>query len=146
MRPYRGMTKDGKWVYGWYVKTRYPKIHWIIKDGLYVEDILIEINPKFPKHFQGCYKVIPETVGQFTGLKDKNGKEIYEGNIIKQGNNPDCWFAPRGVEFKNGAWMGRGIRIFVEQDKADYEGTVSNNEWEIIGDIHENPELLKDQK
>jgi uncharacterized phage protein (TIGR01671 family) len=80
---------------------------------------------------------------QYTGLKDKNGKEIYEGDIIKQGDNPECWFAPRAVEFKNGSWMGGEIRIYVDQDKYDYQGRVNQNEWEVIGNIWENPELIK---
>ena len=81
---------------------------------------------------------------QYTGLKDKNGKEIYEGDIIKQGDNPECWFAPRVVEFKHGAWMGGDIRIFVEHDSVEYQGTVSNNEWEILGNIHQHSHLLKE--
>lgn len=79
---------------------------------------------------------------QYTGLKDKNGKEIYEGDIIKQGDDPNCWFSPRVVELKDGAWMGQGIRIYVDQDRFDYEGHPSQNKWEILGNIHEHPELL----
>jgi uncharacterized phage protein (TIGR01671 family) len=86
-----------------------------------------------------------EIVMQFTGLKDKNGKEIYEGDIVKMGDNPDCWFSPRVVEFKNGSWMGRGCRIYTNQDKHDYQGDSNQDNWEIIGNIYENPELISEQ-
>ena len=62
MRPYRGLTGDGKWVYGWYVKSGMG-IHYIYigKEGNPIWDI------------DGCYiQVLPETVGQQVGLKDKN--------------------------------------------------------------------------
>ena len=87
--------------------------------------------------------VLPKSVGQFTGLTDKNGKDIYDGDIIKQGN-PPIWFAPRVVEFRDGSWMGGNIRIYIDQDKNAYKPTepISQNSWEVIGNIHQNPELI----
>jgi len=76
----------------------------------------------------------------WTGLDDKNWRKIFERDIIQQGlEKSGCWFAPRTVKFINGSWMGvhspnsTPIRIYVEQDAHDYEGNVSNNEWEVIG-------------
>ena len=83
-------------------------------------------------------------ITQFIGLKDKDGKDIYEGDIIKQGDNPECWFSPRVVEFKDGQWMGNDCRLYVDQERGLYQGYVNQNNWEIIGNIYEKSETLND--
>ena len=79
-----------------------------------------------------------ENIMQFTGLKDKNGKEIYEGDIVEGIN--DSSFE---VSFKKGCFIG----IVIKVDKFEYkylEYSLHNLEnIEIIGNIYENPELLK---
>jgi len=74
-------------------------------------------------------------VSQYTGLKDKNGKEIFEGDIVKQNNRN------KEVKYKDG---------YFYVDWADvYDavlGKFKNNQYgrvEVIGNIYENPELLK---
>jgi len=85
MRLYRGLTKDGKWVKGWLIKNPHgqcfiasvaddaPPISTMAAKSLYgTHDIVII----------GAVEVIPETVGQSTGLKDANGAEILEGDRV----------------------------------------------------------------
>lgn len=82
---------------------------------------------------------------QFTGLKDKNGKEIYEGDIYTQGRIVTCI-----VIFREGAFCGHWINKSPETATPinwsgdDSELMVDNfcNQIEVIGNIYENPELL----
>lgn len=134
---FRGISENGTWIYGYYSCDK--ELHYIdvVEEVTYLETTAFALSR---------YEVEGETVGQFTGLTDKNGNDIYEGDVIKMGDNPECWFAPRVVEFKNGAWIGGSCRIYTNQDHALYEGDSDQNNWEIIGNIHQNPELLTDKK
>ena len=83
------------------------------------------------------HRIIPESAGQFTGLHDKTGKEIYEGDII----NPVVMNGTitRGeVVFHYGGFMAKQIGAeWLIDDLYRYDN------FEVIGNIYENPELLK---
>ena len=77
-----------------------------------------------------CYKVEPNTVCEYTGLIDKNGKKIFEGDIVKSNISLGT------VEFTHGQ--------FIINDVDD--GIQEMWDWcneKVIGNIHDNPELLK---
>ena len=86
-------------------------------------------------------RVDPETVDQYTGLKDKNGHRIFEGDIIKavmNGGNYDQYEFPIGqVVFENGAFCLRDRRETTPL--CSFAPAVS---FEVIGDVHDTPELL----
>lgn len=114
---FRGLRKiDLKFVYGDLIQNRHSTV----------------INDEFGH--DSTVKI--ETVGQFTGLTDKNGTEIYEGDIIT---------APRYI---NGygiiVWSnkGRGWMIEVNGSLHHFVDYVWDN-LAVIGNIHENPELLE---
>lgn len=74
---------------------------------------------------------------QYTGLKDKNEKEIYEGDILSNGNNEK----PYKVIFENGSYRAEFEGEF-EEHSFDLIDVVAQG-CEVVGNIYENPELLK---
>lgn len=81
------------------------------------------------------YSVIPETVGQYTGLHDKNGTKIFEGDIVRE----------YGGEFAQGFYeMDRNLIVEIPNTLANFIlGSDCGCKYKIIGNIHDNPELLK---
>ena len=91
------------------------------------------------------YEVIPETVGQYTGLTDKNGVKIFEGDIVRYGTNTNRADNKEihEVVFETRGGSGYfGIRIS-EIETWNFCLEVPAKFMEVIGNVHDNPELLK---
>ena len=102
------------------------------------------------------YKVDPETVGQYTGMEDKNGKRIFEGDILAfPDTGEDGYEYKEGYNFTNIATVCWNDGRWELEDYGDYNSgvmddmAVSHCEFvgifpcsEVIGNIHDNPELI----
>ena len=95
--------------------------------------------------------VIPETIGQYTGVTDKNGERIFEGDIVKYkeackfGDNDEMeeaeeqYLCTNIVEFENGRFFPLPQRC----DCEDYFFSYGSYDFEVVGNVHDNPELLR---
>ena len=124
---FRGQRVDSKeWVYGdliTYTDNRF---------GI-ISHAPIPLNFEALVNDELCREVIPKTVGQFIDLKDKNGKKIYKGDILKDRNG-----RIGEVIFAYGSYWFYPFEMVLVSDM--------NVLCEIIGDIYDNPELLATSK
>lgn len=129
---FRGKRIDnGEWVYG------------DLRNGCYmIEDCGIYIMK---------YPVIPETVCQFTGLRDKNGKRIFEGDIVSQKRNGFeilyvTIFTDKDVGSCGCCYPSfDGIGFVFESVKGTRANAFDLYPLEVVGNIHDNKEMLKVQ-
>lgn len=118
---FRGKNLDGEWLLG---------------TGITDETGMIPRNGFFIYSDYNWEIVIPETIGQYSGLKDKNGKKIFEGDFLINGDNIMLVIFRKDLAsfaLSKKGWLHDHF----------FQEAVSNSDCEIIGNIHDNPELLR---
>lgn len=119
-----------------------PSLGWIYGDLIQLSEVLPVIQryegqmlvggEEYKRFSQD--KVHPETVGQFTGLTDVNGREIYEGDIVCLYHEGHCTY--KGiVRYQCGQ--------FLAYKNDGLHTPLGLKPWIIVGNIHENPEMLE---
>jgi len=146
-------TDNGKWIEGYYVRLHCQKGK--VSHRIYTGYAESDCGEYYPDWFE----VDPETVGRYTGLLDKNGKWIIEGDVVRVVSYDFGVFDEIGdVVFQNGCYgirydpyWSNGVmvrRLFHRIGKVErshdhgFSGVIQYT-YEIIGNAHDNPELLK---
>ena len=153
---FRGKRMDnGEWVYGWpFADTADCSLKKVGKcvcphDGS--EYFIVEWVDDFHEYEER--EVIPDTVGQYTGLNDKNGQRIFEGDILHIAKIADAlggYYLPPldyhvnvVVKWDLCAWMWE--TLCDDKRYITFPDAWRLYECEIIGNVHDNPELLREE-
>ena len=148
-------TYNGEWVYGWpFADTADCSLKKAGKCGCPhdgSEYFIVEWVDDFHEYEER--EVIPDTVGQYTGLKDKHGKRIFEGEILRIAKIADelgGYYRPPldytvnvVVKWDLCAWMWE--TLCDDKRYITFPDAWRLYECEIIGNVHDNPELLREE-
>lgn len=134
---FRGKSIQGNdWVYGYFIKLLKPCIfdEKMKKDPVYAGNWIYKLSP-----------VDPATVGQYTGLTDKNGNKIFEGDIVRYqpSRHPEKLFLVKWLE--NLASF-RAYPIDEDAGWLPSLNTGSVASLEVVGNIYDNPEMLRNDE
>lgn len=147
---YRAVSKKGKWIYGFYYCHKGLNEHFILPID---ETPFYNGIPIVPKAISD-YEVYKETVSEFTGLTDKNGTKIFEGDIVQsitEDTHEKRFAVIKFGKYKDDNFEDSAIGFYFEC--GGYQFSMFNGEAqgydfpsfvEVIGNIHDNPELLEE--
>lgn len=141
---FRGKRFDNEeWVFGNFIEDK-----WGDDNGNTIYAILQDrVAPDIAELWTPV-RVIPETVGEYTGLKDQNGKKIFEGDIVRYRH--EFWQCPMQsvVEYCADKWNYPAFDL-KDNDYEEANGLQLAHEmeieFEVIGTIHDNPEMLEEE-
>jgi uncharacterized phage protein (TIGR01671 family) len=121
---FRGKRKDdGRWIFG---DLKQPmKSDFTSDETFYIAPFNVVVQ----------FSVFTETIGQYTGLKDKKNVKIFEGDILK--NDSDY------IGYVQYLTQERGYVIVYEKSDSRIDGQYETISYEVIGNIYDNPNLLK---
>lgn len=122
---FRGRNDKHGWLTGHYVVNR--GVHFIVEDGI-----------ANPLNTWEDYAVDPETVGQYTGLEDRNWKEIYEGDTVGYRFTDSSFVTGKVV------WWGARCGFYIRTRENDYYELTEH--CQVIDTFSDNPELLEEEK
>lgn len=126
---------DGKWVYGDIFHNH---------DGrVFIGELIVDDN--ITKEYDDIYtlgigfcEVLPDTIGQYTGLVDKNGEQIFEGDIL----DSPRWAVSYSGDLQAGLGMNAGW--YIQRDEFESWSELDCEKYHVIlGNIHDNSELLE---
>ena len=129
---FRGKRADnGQWVYGFYAQELQGQHYILADEGDFYDGPMLTM-----------VEIIPETVGQYTGLDDKNGVKIFEGDVVRYLNSIESGNGV--VKYDNCAFLFNWIDIDEIDSLLRY--FQCSKELEVIGNIHDNPEAMGETK
>jgi uncharacterized phage protein (TIGR01671 family) len=137
---FRGkMIPENEWIFGTILRIPAPPVCFgkSETDKYYIQFP----DPRYMPDWNMPYKMVQgevnsETIGQYTGLYDKNGKEIYEGDIVEI--TRPCILERGEVKFINGCFDIKSKDTLLML----YQCEINNFKLKVIGNIYDNPELL----
>lgn len=129
---FRGKSLDGKWLFGYIYR-------YINRDGIDTVAIIEIENNGFEANLN-LHKISHNTIGQFTGLHDKNGKEIYEGDIVRYSLDDR-----KDIGYIGFHALSASFRVVAKHTDFGIgnRGGLHELALEVIGNIYDNPELLQ---
>lgn len=139
MRKYRGKSIASEWIFGNLICQLKERKNYIYQ---------FEYEPEYNYIFEDdgvingkVVYVLDKTIGQYSGVKDKNGVEMYEGDIVYGSAHWLERFKPAVVTFRNGSF---GL-LWNRGDIEEFNPFTSlcNVEYEVVGNIYDNPELME---